>query len=135
LDDIQAWTQRLFESLLQKMSSNDMGNPHSTYVSATQKYVRQHYKHNISLEQASVNVGITPSYLSRLFKQETGINFTDYLNQVRIEHAQQLIRLGNNKMKQIYKDVGFSTYNYFFKVFKDIVGMTPYTYAKQVEGK
>jgi len=130
LERIEEWTQRLFSSLLDRLPPAQ-DHAGSVYVKAAKKYVKQSFRQNISLEQAAEFAGITPSYLSRLFKQEEGLNFTDYLNRVRIEQAKRLIRAGNVNMKCIYQEVGFSSYNYFFKVFKDISGMTPHTYAKQ----
>ncbi|WP_309120642.1 response regulator [Paenibacillus sp.] len=135
LDDIRNWTLSLFDALLGKLPRDLSDEGDSAYVKAAKSFVRRHYRDNVSLEHAAEHAGITASYLSRLFKQQAGVNFTEYLNQVRIEQAKQLIRDGQGtvKMKQIYKDVGFSSYNYFFKVFKDIVGMTPNSYANGAE--
>lgn len=133
LDEITEWTVQLFDTLLRRLPSEARPGGGSPYVRAAKTFVRRRFRDPISLEHAAEHVGITASYLSRLFKQEEGINFTDYLNQVRIEYAKQLIRSGHGKMKEIYGDVGFASYNYFFKVFKQIVGMTPNAYAKRPE--
>ncbi|MCI3920900.1 response regulator [Paenibacillus sp. TRM 82003] len=132
LDEIRAWTDQWFATLLRKLPK-EAAEGSSSYVRAAKTFVRRRFRDNVSLEQAAEHVGITASYLSRLFKQEIGVNFTDYLNQVRIEYAKQLIQDGNGKMKEIYGDVGFASYNYFFKVFKQIVGTTPNAYAKRTE--
>jgi len=52
------------------------------------------------------------------------------LNLVRVEHAKRLIENGDAKLKEIVKEVGFNSYTYFFKVFKDISGMTPLEYEE-----
>ncbi|MDF2959423.1 MAG: response regulator [Paenibacillus sp.] len=133
LDGLCEWTKRLYMQLIRKLSAEQQKRNYSAYVYSAMKYVNDHYAENISLEMAAERTGITSSYLGRLFKQEAGIYFTDYLNQIRIENAKHLIRSGHYKVKQISERVGFTNYNYFFKVFKDLVGITPHKYAKSKE--
>jgi len=98
-------------------------------------YIKLHYKDNISLELVADHIGISSSYLSRLFKEEMNCGFTEYLNRVRIKTAQLYIESGEYQIKEIYEKVGFSSYNYFFKVFKDTTGATPHRYGKTIDSK
>jgi two-component system response regulator YesN len=69
--------------------------------------------------------------LSRKIKEECGLGFSDYLNQMRIKKAKEMIRSGDKNIKEIVNLVGFNNYNYFFKVFKDLEGMTPSEYERK----
>ncbi|SFK98914.1 two-component system, response regulator YesN [Paenibacillus sp. 1_12] len=133
LEEIQSWIQGAYFNLTDILQESRYVGTYSKYVQQAIKYVNEFYKHPLSLEEVAEKAGITPSYLSRLFKEETQTTFTDYLNQHRIHMSQGLIEHGDERIKDIYGKVGFSSYNYFFKVFKDIVGMTPMEYAKSFE--
>lgn len=130
LNDICGWTKRMYRQLIGRLSGGAQLRGCSVYVQLAIQYVNDRYADNVSLDMAAEQAGISSTYLGRLFKQETGEYFTDYLNRVRIEAAKRLIRSGNVKVKHIFERVGFTSYNYFFKVFKDFTGMTPHTYAK-----
>ncbi|GLX66061.1 response regulator transcription factor [Paenibacillus glycanilyticus] len=102
---------------------------YSGYVAKAIRYMESHFRDNISLQLAAEHVGINTSYLSSLFKKETGMSFVEFLNRRRICRAQQLLGEGVS-VKALYMQVGFNNYNYFFKVFKDITGTTPLDYEK-----
>ncbi|GIQ63182.1 hypothetical protein PACILC2_17500 [Paenibacillus cisolokensis] len=86
--------------------------------------MQQHYDENISLSQLADYLQINKSYLSLLFKQEIGVNFTSYLNNIRIEKAKELLLHTNYKAYEIAKMVGFDNPYYFSKVFKETTGMS-----------
>jgi len=93
--------------------------------------MNKNYDKDITLSRAASEIGVSYSYLSRKFKEECGQGFSDYLNQLRIENAKQLIEAGDSNIKEIVNQVGFNNYNYFFKVFKDSEGMTPSEYERK----
>ena len=68
------------------------------------------------------------SYFSHLFSKETGMNFTDYLEQVRIFKAQILLRDTSDSIASISEQVGYTSQSYFSKAFKKNTGITPNTY-------
>ncbi|SDX61296.1 helix-turn-helix domain-containing protein [Paenibacillus sp. CF384] len=102
----------------------------SGYVGKAVRFIDSRFRDNISLQLTAEHVGINTSYLSHLFKKETGMSFVEFLNRKRISRAQQLLEEGVS-VKAIYEQVGFNTYNYFFKVFKDMTGTTPLDYEKR----
>lgn len=135
LEDIQNWIQGIFQTLIEKLASEKYSsNQFSKYVQQAMKFVQLNYASPISLEETAEFIGITASYLSRLFREEIGISFTEHLNQVRINKAKHVILSSNIKIKDIYKKVGFSSYNYFFKVFKNVEGVTPSVFWKNNNG-
>lgn len=88
------------------------------------EYIENNYMNNISLDDAAKEVDISRSYLSMLFKQETDINFVNYLTDFRIEQAKKIISSSNLKVYEVAYQTGFSSPYYFSKVFKDVVGVS-----------
>ena len=74
--------------------------------------------------------GMNSSYLSTLFKNEVGTGFVEYLNEVRLERAKELMDSSQLRLKEIIDEVGFCSYPYFFSLFKKKYGMTPKEYQK-----
>lgn len=128
INSIEAWVEALYLSLLDQLASQQFKG-YSHYVKQAMQHIREHYKDNLSLDWVAESVGITPSYLGKLFKEETGSNFSEYVNRFRIEKSKQYIESGH-KIKDLFHEIGFSSYNYFFKVFKDVEGVTPQTYLR-----
>jgi len=95
-------------------------------------YIDNHYCDlDISLSTAAREVGIHKDYLSKLFKREMGIGFSDYLNAKRIDRAKELLDQTSMKSYEIARTVGFQDECYFSRVFKKIIGMGPNEYKKQ----
>lgn len=88
-------------------------------------YVSKNYKNDLTLEFISSLLYLNSSYLSHLFKEKTGEKFVDYLNNVRIEKAKELLLQTYKKMYTIAKAVGYDNIKYFFRIFKKKTGITP----------
>ncbi|MDQ0112060.1 response regulator transcription factor [Paenibacillus harenae] len=111
-------------------SSQDLSKDKEHYVIEQMKTIlEQQYDKNFEMESIAETVGMSGSYLSRLFKQETGETLTDYLIRIRIEKAKQFMSdhpgLKNYEISQL---VGYSDPVYFNKLFKKMVGVTPKDY-------
>ena len=106
---------------------------YSSSVGQIIEYIGQNIAGDISLEKCAELVDCSYTYLSREFKKETGMRFVEFLNHQRVNQAKSLLIRGDISMKQIVEMSGFRNYNYFFKVFKEIEGMTPseFTAKKQ----
>lgn len=128
-DQLERWMNVYYASLLQQLKQQRVGGKHSRHVSQAIQLVLDHYRNGMTLEQAAGEIGLNPSYLSRIFKEETHSTFSEYLNKVRIAAACKLLESGQYTIKEISGQVGYSTYNYFFKVFKEVTGMTPHAYV------
>jgi len=85
---------------------------------------------NVTLNTVAAQLQLNPAYLSRLFKQQTGQHFGDYLKQFRIESSKRLLEENNMQIQQVAEEVGYSHTYYFIRVFKEIVGITPGEYKK-----
>ena len=86
---------------------------------------------DLSLKNLSATLGVTPSYLSTLFKKEIGMPLTEYVNKHRTEKAKQLLLSSNLQVQQIAQNCGILDVNYFTKIFKKYTGKTPNEYRKQ----
>ena len=90
------------------------------------EYIKDNYQlQDISLFSAANYASVNASYLSTLFKKETGKNFVDYLNRVRIEKAMELLRTTDLKAYEVAYMTGFSNPHYFSILFKKHIGITP----------
>jgi two-component system response regulator YesN len=102
---------------------------YSVPVRQALNYVRTGYRGIISLDEAAARIGITPEYLSSLFLKETGIHFTSFVIECRINEARRLLVAGNTRVFEIAEAVGISDPRYFCRVFKKHTGLTPREYA------
>ena len=88
------------------------------------------YQKDISLDDVSREINISPYYFSKVFKEATGQNFIDYLTGLRIDKAKELLETTDMSMKEICVEVGYSNPNYFSRIFKKIVGVSPTEYKQ-----
>ncbi len=86
----------------------------------------------INLTRISELVYLNQSYLSRLFKQVTGVNFSDYISEVRIKKAKELLKLSDMKIKDIAQAIGLSSATNFSRFFKKYTGVTPQEYKNSL---
>jgi len=91
--------------------------------------IQDNYMHDISLESCADEVGTNPYSLSKAFKQIAGINFIDYLTQLRIEKAKELLIQSDMKINDIAESVGYR-HSYFNRIFKKQIGIPPSQYRK-----
>lgn len=100
-------------------------------IDNVKQYMDLHYAKDLTLEWVSSLFYLNPSYLSFLFKEKHGENFTDYINRLRIEHAKHTLTSTDDKIYRIAKQLGYDNPKYFFRVFKKMTGLTPEEYRKQ----
>lgn len=93
-------------------------------------YLQNHYQENITLTDIAEHVGITPLYVSQLFKKEVGMNLMTYLTKCRIGEAKKLLKTGNYKVYEVSEMVGYQTVQYFSNCFKKETGKKPSEYGQ-----
>lgn len=91
-------------------------------------YIQHNYQKNLTLDFIASLFYLNRSYLSTLFRQKTGMKFIDYLNEIRIEKAKDLLLHSDRKMYQISKSCGYDNSKYFFRIFKKKMRVTPEQY-------
>ncbi|NCB93101.1 MAG: response regulator [Clostridia bacterium] len=94
------------------------------------KYIQEHYQDPLKLEEVSRVIGFNATYFSTVFKKETGKNFLDYLTQVRMNKAKQLLCSGDKSVNDVAEEVGYQDLKYFSKLFKKATGISPSEYKK-----
>ena len=95
-------------------------------------YIQNNYFSDITLRQVSNEYFMNESYLSDLFKRETGSSFTSFLTRVRMEKAKALLKQPDLKTPEISEMVGYGNSRYFNKIFKKYCGLTPFEYREKV---
>ena len=96
------------------------------------RYVKEHLNQDLSLSQISVVTGYNPTYLSRLFKEQTGETLNRYISRKRMEYIARLMRDPQISMQQIMDAAGFATRSYFNQFVKKETGLTPKQYRMQM---
>lgn len=97
----------------------------SSVIDKAKEYIGTKYNKDISLDDVSREVDISPYYFSKIFKEATGENFIEYVTNIRISKAKELLQNSELSMKEICAAVGYSDPNYFSRTFKKNVGVTP----------
>lgn len=104
----------------------------NSIIKRAKLFIEENYHKDISLEDVSRIVDISSYYFSKLFKEETGENFIEYLTNIRIEKAKKLLQNRDLSIKNICVDTGYSDPNYFSRIFKKQVGVTPTEYREKM---
>ncbi|MCM3783327.1 helix-turn-helix domain-containing protein [Neobacillus mesonae] len=120
------WSSAFMHRLAEALSKRHA--PENGTIKEIVKYVEQHYADELSLQEIASRYHISREYVSRKFKQEYGINFSDFITEYRIERARMLMQNPHLKLVQIAQMVGFQDVKYFSKVFKKLTGISPKEY-------
>lgn len=89
------------------------------------RIIREEYANPLTLTSVAEQVGLSPQYLSRVFREQAGENFVEYLTRIRIQKAKDLVLEGHHKVYEIADMVGMPNYRYFSTLFRKIVGVSP----------
>lgn len=105
----------------------------SAIVQRVERMIRERYASDLNLGSIADEFDINPSYFSKKFKEETGVNFLDYLARVRIEQAQALLDHTDLSIASVSRQVGFHDPKYFSRVFLALTGVKPSEYRAKAE--
>lgn len=124
---LEAWCLGLLGKLSAEMD-RETRDSRSDLVRLVHLYVETHLSEDISLQAISDHVNLNPSYLSRIYKLETGQSISDYIYGLRMEKAAHYLRSTGMKIYEITAKLGYQYAPYFIKVFKQHFGVTPQEY-------
>lgn len=116
----QRWDAVTLEKALENRLASDI-----------KEYIERHLSERITLADIADHVHYSRSYITDQFQKSTGMSIAKYIAERRIEIAKELLLENRQTISQISESLGFSTVQYFSKCFKDAVGCSPSTYAKQ----
>lgn len=95
------------------------------------RYIQEHYNENIAINDLAGRYGMSPNYFSSIFKKEMNQSTVNYITELRIKKAQEFLEHSEMSVVDIAKNVGYEDSQYFFRVFKKYIGMTPLNYREQ----
>ncbi|WHH60744.1 response regulator [Petroclostridium sp. X23] len=129
INHIVSYLSDLFEKSLEAYDVIRQ-NQNSKVIEAVKAYISENYRNNITLNEVADIVFLNSSYLSNLFKKETGINFINYLTNFRMEIAKELLKDVRYRVNEVAELSGYMDADYFCKLFKRVVGISPTRYRK-----
>lgn len=112
----------------EKMHKICQSDTNSKHISLCKEYIYAHIKERITIEDLSDALGVSASYLSRLFKKETGDSISAYIRGQKIGIAKNLLQYSEYSMIDIANRLSFSSQSHFIQQFREYVGMTPKKY-------
>ncbi len=99
-------------------------------ISYVKKYIRENYGKNLSLDVLGKIAHLHPAYLSKIFKEATEVNLSNYITDVRMQKAAELLKQTELRIHEVMEQVGYQKSQYFSKLFKDRYGVTPKEYRR-----
>lgn len=127
--DLCSLTAKICENICISISRR-VYRGNSPVITKACHFINENYKNKITLRIVADELYVNLSYLSSLFKKEMGKGFTEYINDIRLRHTQDLLENTNLSLMDISTDAGFDCQSYFTKVFKNKTGITPSEYRK-----
>lgn len=124
VEEIEACLKEAFTGIL-SIISNKSNQRCNRVVEQIVDFIKENYNKEISLDDISKRIYLTPNYLSNIFSNGMGESFTKYLARYRIEKAKELLESGKYKIYELCEMVGYKNVDYFRKVFKEFTGRSP----------
>lgn len=132
LDEINTHFYKLFENIVGKLQERK-STKYDDLVNRVIELVNQKYAdQNLSIESIADLINMSPAYLGRLFRKLANKSVIDYINEVRIEKAKELLQKTSCPINDIVEQIGYTNSQYFYKVFKKMHGVTPNEYRQSV---
>jgi AraC-like DNA-binding protein len=129
LYDISSATYGFLMNFMKDLRTRNAGSENNTVEQAAQ-YMERHLTDNIDVKVIAPRFGYTREHFTRLFRQTTGASPGNYLVNLRLEKAKQLLRLTDEKLESIAVACGFANANYLCRLFRKKFGLTPVQYKR-----
>lgn len=127
LDDILQWLNSFCDKMCTLLTERKEKRS-DKFVHMAKRYIHEHYNDKLTLSNIADHLNISPGYLSTSFSNYMNRTVSDYIAEVKIEHAKELIDSGQYLIYEIANQLGFENAYYFSKVFKKVTGMSPKNY-------
>lgn len=125
LDDVKCWMCELAQSVTESIDMRRRGKP-LEIVSRSQHYLQAHFQESdLSLTRMAEDLGVTPAYLSTVFKKAAGMSVTQHIAMLRLEKAREMIKSSHLDIREVAERVGFNDEFYFSRCFKKYFGTPP----------
>ena len=128
--------EKVFSNMLQIQESANVKKGVTGKMEEIQEYIQKNYSNmNIALEFLGDEFGVSANYLGRVFKKETGVSVSEYLNSVRLQKVLEGLENTEKPAKDIAQACGFASINYFYTYFRKKMGVTPQAYRQQLRSR
>ena len=125
-DILRCYTHAFFYLLIRNIETQAEVDSKNKYIETAVTLLQQNFKNDITLTQIAKECSLSPEHLSRMFKKETGFGFCEYLNLLRLQKAEALLKQSEGlSISQIACKCGFNDSNYFSVKFKEMYGISP----------
>lgn len=132
---ISCHTHSLFYLLMRNSDSCITVDGGNRIIEQAVSYIKENFACDITLSSLAKRFSVSPEHFSRMFKKETGLGFSKYLNSLRLQYAEQLLRSADGQnITRVAEICGFEDSNYFSKKFKEVYGTSPKKVQKKVRG-
>lgn len=123
---ISCHTHTLFYLLARNADACLAVDSRNKLIEQSVAYIRENFSSDLTLSFIAEMFSVSPEHFSRMFKKETGIGFSKYLNSLRLQHAEQILRSAHvQNITKVAEICGFEDSNYFSKKFKEVYGISP----------
>jgi AraC-like DNA-binding protein len=103
---------------------------HASALRKAERFIWENYSRKVSLKEVADISGLSAPYFSTVFKEEMGVNLTNYLNRLRVEKASAMLRETDSSINKISEACGFEDQSWFSKIFRNYTGFSPGKYRK-----
>ncbi len=130
--DYFIWIYNFNRYVLEHLVTANQENTQGSFE-VVRRYIEDNYIHkDFNLSEVASVIGLNDTYFSMKFKKEFGMNFSDYLKQLRIRNAKNLIKTTNMKVYEVSEAVGYNNVEHFTRVFKNVEGVSPKKYMESI---
>lgn len=129
IEELSAWLSNMLQRFI-SFTFDFAEVKHADVVYKTIEYIKQNYGSRLTLEKIAESTYLSKTYLSSIFKKETGHSISSYINMVRVEKSKSMLLEDNMSIIDIANACGFEDQSYYTKVFKSLIGMTPKKYRE-----
>ncbi len=130
VEQVLAWMAVLRDGLCETLKQKKVTYK-ANVIHSVQKYIQAHIEEKLSLNDIAAVFGLSPNYLSVLFKKTCSIGFSEYISHMKINKAKSMLLEQNMKIYEVAEHLGFESAFYFSKVFKKVEGISPREYIQQ----
>ncbi|WP_127585270.1 helix-turn-helix domain-containing protein [Paenibacillus koleovorans] len=128
MDDCEDLLTRLLEQTMDRIQARR--EEQDALVAYVIQYLESHYHEDISLDKVADTMKLTSGHLSAHFKEKSGVNFKDYLTEIRMRKAKEMLKQTDKKIQEISELVGYPNITPFIRMFRKHTGLTPGDYRK-----
>lgn len=132
IQSLQEIRQKIIEMVMECVSTESVADANArSKIQMAIGYIQEHFAENLTVNVLAEHYGMSPNYFSSMFKKEMSRSAVNYITELRINQARELLYHSELSVVDISKKVGYEDSQYFFRVFKKYLGMTPLQYREE----